>query len=69
MITIIGKKDSKEFIILQEKLEKLTVSYRMQYTTDRAYIQDGQIKIQGEDKIDNYFKELEQDLELWYYCV
>ena len=69
MITLVGQKEAKDFKQLQEKLDSLSVSYRIQYRAVTSYILDGQIEIKGDEKIEKYLIELEQDLDHWYYCI
>ncbi len=69
MITLVGKKDSPDFMEWQEQLESMRVSFRMQYGANSSYIEDGQIVIKGRENIQRYLSDLEQDLEHWYYCI
>ena len=68
MLTLIGKRHSENFIEIQKRLDDLTVSYQMQYTSDRPYLQDGKLIIKGSEEISTYLKELDDELQRWYYC-
>ena len=69
MITLIGNKEKDLFKSIQDKLDKLTVSYQMKFTKNTPYLQDGNLEVKGEDKINSYLEELESELIQWYYCA
>ena len=69
MVTLIGKKTSKKFLEIQEKLDNFSVSYQMKYTSDKPYLTDGDKEFKGDKKITAYLDELEQELKQWYYCL
>ncbi|MDA9774364.1 hypothetical protein N9B82_05345 [Saprospiraceae bacterium] len=69
MVTLIGKKTSKKFLEIQEKLDNFSVSYQMKYTSDTPYLTDGEKEFKGDKKINAYLEELEQELKQWYYCL
>lgn len=69
MITIVGNKEHKLYLEIQEKLDELQVSYRMQYSSGKPFLKDGEFMVKGEKEIFSYLDELSGELNQWYYCM
>jgi hypothetical protein len=66
MITLYRHKDDKQAANIEEKLQDLVLAYRVEEIDDQEsepFIVDGGEKIQGEEELENWFRELKGELD------
>lgn len=69
MLILIGKNKTKPFKEIQNKLDNLSLAYRMKYTSDQPYLQEGSVIVKGEKDITEYIRELGEETRTWQYCT
>lgn len=65
MITLYRHKDDKEAAKIEEKLQDLVLAYRVENVDDpqkEPFIEDGGKKIESEEELEKWFRELESEL-------
>lgn len=66
MITLYRhKKEDKQAAKIEEKLQDLVLAYRVEEIKDQQtepFIEDGGNRIQGEEQLETWFRELESEL-------
>lgn len=66
MITLYRHKDDKQAADIEEKLQDLVLAYRVEEIADQEsgpFLVDGGEKIQGEEKLESWFRELKGELD------
>lgn len=66
MITLYRHKDDNEAANIEEKLQDLVLAYRVEEIDDQEsgpFIVDGGEKIQGEEELETWFRELKGELD------
>lgn len=66
MITLYRHKDDNEAANIEEKLQDLVLAYRVEEIDDQEsgpFIVDGWEKIQGEEELEAWFRELKGELD------
>lgn len=65
MITLYRKKNDEQAAKIEERLKDLVLAYRVEEVEDHQiepFIKEGSKKIQGEEQLEKWFRELETEL-------